>query len=164
MMGIEAGYAYRYHHGMWTELITLDMFFYHQSNAGLIMHSMQEFKQTGQWLDIGLSRIIMIMLVITMIMIIMDIHIGSNTHTQPQTCHLSQGPARAPVSSERNRRPGTVPEYKQSHNDHRECAYQFINTLLSGLVSKYWDKFSTFSTRIQYHLSDIPYTIYAVMI
>ena len=61
---------------MWTELITLEMFFYHQSNAGLIMHSMQE---------------------ITMIMIIMDIHIGSNTHTQPQTCHLSQGPARAGI-------------------------------------------------------------------
>ena len=45
-----------------------------------------------------------------------------------------------------------------------ECAYQFIDTLLSGLASKYWDTFSTFSSRIQYHLSDIPYTIYAVLI
>ena len=27
MVGIEAGYAYKYHHGMWTELITLEMIF-----------------------------------------------------------------------------------------------------------------------------------------
>ena len=36
---------------MSTELITLEMFFfYHQSNAGLIMHSMQELSRQGNGL------------------------------------------------------------------------------------------------------------------
>ena len=43
-------------------------FLYQQSNAGLIMYSMQEFQQTGQWLEIRLSCIIMIVIVITTIM------------------------------------------------------------------------------------------------
>ena len=139
------------------------VFFYHQSNAGFIMHSTQEFKQTGQWLDKGLSHIIMIILVITIIMIIMHVHIGSNTHTQPRpsTRHRVLP---EPVSSERDRRTGTVPEYKQYHTIIWECAYQFIDTLLSGLVSKYWDTFSMFSLLIQYHLSDTAYTICAMMI
>ena len=103
------------------------------------MHSMQEFKQTGQWLDRGLSHIIMIILVITMIMMIMDIHLGSNTHTRPQTCHPSHGPARA-VSSERDRQPGTVPEYKQSHRDHRGMCisvYRYIVLWVGEQILRY---------------------------
>ena len=140
-----------------------DVFFYHQSNAGLIMHSMQEFKQRGQWLDKGLSRIIM--------------NISDNYGNDDNAySHREQYSHTAPdlppaTGSCQSRYPlremGDLGPCLSTSNPTQiigECAYQFIDTLLSGLVSKYWDTFSTFSSRIQYHLSDIPYTIHTVMI
>ena len=104
-----------------------DVFFYHQSNAGHIIHSMQEFKQTGQWLDKWLSRIVMIILVITMIMMIMD--------TAPDLPRVTMScQSRYPL-----REIGDLgPCLSTSNPTHiiGECANQFIDRLLSSASSE----------------------------